>query len=144
MVRFKKKKSRSLIKNACTSLIERLKDEGFIVQLYESYSSNSVYLKLDYGVSNSIRISDHRGKAYLDYRFNLLTSVTEKSREVSERGFVKDFYPITDLDDLMKDIVEHRKERLDKYGTIRYQKYMDKNIKEYDKLPGFWSKSVVV
>ena len=44
------------------SLSERFLAEGFTVHRYDAYSTSSVYLKLDCGMCNSIRISDHRGK----------------------------------------------------------------------------------
>ena len=55
------------MKNEINSLADyianRLISEGFIVQRYNAYTTNSIYLKLDYGVCNSIRISDHPGKS---------------------------------------------------------------------------------
>ena len=58
-------------------LCRNLISEGFIIQRYDAYSSNSIYLKLDYGVCNSIRISDHPGKKYLKYRYNIGPYVKE-------------------------------------------------------------------
>ena len=53
------------------SIARKLIAEGFIVQRYGAYTTSSIYLKLDYGVCNSIRISDHPGKRYLKYRYNI-------------------------------------------------------------------------
>lgn len=53
------------------SLSERFLAEGFTVHRYDAYSTSSVYLKLDCGMCNSIRISDHRGKKHLAYRYNI-------------------------------------------------------------------------
>lgn len=47
----------------CNKIIDFLLDNGFSVLRYDAYSTNSIYLKLDYGVCYSIRISDHPGKA---------------------------------------------------------------------------------
>ena len=52
-------------------LSEELKNNGFTVHRYDGFSTKSIYLKLDYGVCNSIRISDHNGKKYLKYRYNI-------------------------------------------------------------------------
>lgn len=52
-------------------LSEELKNNGFTVHRYDAFSTKSIYLKLDYGVCNSIRISDHNGKKYLKYRYNI-------------------------------------------------------------------------
>lgn len=43
-----------------------------LIHRYDAYSTNSVYLKFDYGLGNSLRLSDHIGKAGLNYRFNKL------------------------------------------------------------------------
>lgn len=42
-----------------------------LIHRYDAYSTNSVYLKFDYGVANSLRIADHAGKKHLAYRFNI-------------------------------------------------------------------------
>ena len=55
--------------------------EGFVVQRYDSCTSDSIYLKLDYGVCNSIRISDHQGKKHLKYRYNIGPFVKEYCNE---------------------------------------------------------------
>ncbi|WP_181879268.1 hypothetical protein [Levilactobacillus brevis] len=46
--------------------------QGIKVMRYDAYSTNSVYLKLDYGLLYTLRISDHPGKRYLAYRFNVI------------------------------------------------------------------------
>ena len=66
------KKIRGLgLKDLADEICTRLLKEGFIIYRYDAYSSNSVYLKLDFGVSHSIRISDHEGKRHLHYRYNI-------------------------------------------------------------------------
>lgn len=47
-----------------------------LIHRYDAYSTNSVYLKFDYGVANSLRIADHAGKEYLSYRFNIILTLT--------------------------------------------------------------------
>jgi hypothetical protein len=46
------------------AVIKELTAAGFVIQRYDAFSTNSIYLKLDYGLCNSIRISDHRQKAF--------------------------------------------------------------------------------
>ena len=53
---------RNELDNLADYIAKRLISEGFTVQRYNAYTTNSIYLKLDYGVCNSIRISDHPGK----------------------------------------------------------------------------------
>lgn len=50
----------------------QLSEQGFIIHRYEAFSTCSIYLKLDYGACNSIRISDHRGYAHLSYKYCIL------------------------------------------------------------------------
>ena len=59
------------------SLIHTLSQAGFTIQRYDASTTDSIYLKLDYGVGNSIRISNHTGKKHLNYRYNiiLMTSI---------------------------------------------------------------------
>ena len=59
------------IQEIATELCNRFLDEEFIVQRYDAHSTQSIYIKLDYGVSNTIRISDHRGYDYLSYKYNI-------------------------------------------------------------------------
>ena len=49
------------------NVIQRLKGK-VIIHRYDSISTNSIYLKFDYGVACSLRISDHNGYKHLDYQ----------------------------------------------------------------------------
>ena len=60
---------------------------GFIIHKYEAYSTNSVYLKLDYGASNSIRISDHKGYKHLSYKYEINQSFVKDGWRKDDRGF---------------------------------------------------------
>lgn len=61
-----------------------------LIHRYDAYSTNSVYLKFDYGLGNSLRLSDHTGKAGLNYRFNIIT--TMKSLGIDTSGEYPRFY----------------------------------------------------
>jgi hypothetical protein len=54
-------------------LIENLTKNGFIIHRYNAFITNSIYLKLDYGACNSIRISDHNGYEHLSYKYNVIS-----------------------------------------------------------------------
>ena len=56
------KKIRDLAAYVCDRL-----DGKVLIHRYDAYSTNSVYLKFDYGVANSLRIADHAGKKHLAY-----------------------------------------------------------------------------
>lgn len=62
---------------------EKLLDMGFTVHRLDSFTTNSVYLKVDCGVCHSIRVSDHRGKKHLKYRYNI-GSYVRKFRSVHD------------------------------------------------------------
>ena len=49
-------------KEVASILIQELISIGFIVHRYNSYTTSSIYIKLDYGLSCGIRIADHPGK----------------------------------------------------------------------------------
>ena len=53
-------------------LVQKLLDMGFTVHRYNAVTTNSIYLKLDYGVCCGIRIADHNGKKKYHYRFNVV------------------------------------------------------------------------
>ena len=53
-------------------LVKKLKELGFIIHRYNAFSTNSIYLKLDYGIACGIRIADHEGRKKYHYRFNVI------------------------------------------------------------------------
>lgn len=70
---------------------EFLLNNDFIVHRYNAYSTNSIYLKIDCGLCKSIRISDHRGKGYLRYTYNILKDVNS-SYSVVDNGVLRYMY----------------------------------------------------
>lgn len=129
------------IKEIADKLVTRLKAQGFIVQGYEAMSTNSIYLKLDYGVANSIRISDHKGKKHLDYRYNVLTTQKKKMEQMSGKGFRRYYYPPSMLTAMLRDICKHKQEKLEKYGKDSYDYFMKKNIETGENKAGFWAQA---
>lgn len=123
------------IKDYMYKLLNDLDVEGFILQYYEAYSTSSCYVKLDYGISNSIRIADHKGKDKYPYRFNLMVGLDE-SYEVDGRYY----YSVSDYGKMIQDIKNFKNEQLNKYG-FSYYKYMLKNKKDAKNKKGFWSKA---
>lgn len=75
-----------------------------LIHRYDAYSTNSVYLKFDYGVANSLRIADHAGKEYLSYRFNIILTLTEPKNDLSGR-FPRNYYPPDMVDQVIEDIL---------------------------------------
>src|SRR5690625_2839738 len=118
-------------------IITQLKNKGFTIQRYDSMTSKSIYIKLDYGVSQSIRISDHQGKKHLKYRFNVHTGIEQPYQE-NDGQFERFYYGAGDIDQLIEDILEHRKRRIIDFGKSSYQYFMQKNKFEGTNKKGFW------
>lgn len=85
-----------------------------IIHRYDAHSTNSIYLKFDYGVANSLRISDHTGKRYLKYRYNILTDQKVKSVS-SDHGFTRLYYSPEMVNAVCRDILSAKKEKQERY-----------------------------
>ena len=72
-----------------------------LIHRYDAYSTNSVYLKFDYGVANSLRIADHAGKEYLSYRFNIILTLTEP-----KNALMKQYQALLDMDGVKLEFTE--------------------------------------
>lgn len=110
-------------------LIKDLRDKGFEIHKYYAKTTKSIYLKLDYGVCCGIRISDHKGKKKYRYKFNLIKQYNGP-KQVNDRGYLRLFYDYSNTDELVNDVQEEKKEKINKYGICNYQKYMRKNSKD--------------
>lgn len=130
------------INDAADMIVNQLKQMGFIIQRYDSYSTQSVYLKLDYGVCNSIRISDHKGKKHLKYRYNLIT--THSNSAVTVDTFERRYYCMADIQHMIADISNAKEEKISKYGESLYRQYMKRNKEEKGNKTGFWRQAVEV
>ena len=123
------------IKDYMYKLLANLDQEGFILQYYMAFSTSSCYIKLDYGVSNSIRIADHKGKDKYPYKFNLMIDLDDSYEEDGRY-----YYSIKDYNKLIFDIKKFRDEQLNKYG-FSYYEYMLENKKDAKNKKGFWVKA---
>ena len=133
------KKIRGLgLKDLADEICTRLLKEGFIIYRYDAYSSNSVYLKLDFGVSHSIRISDHEGKRHLHYRYNIGSHIKKDKTQTTK--YIRYYYPTANLDQMISKIVSDRNEKMQKYGE-RYETFMSENRKAHANDNGFWRKA---
>lgn len=131
------------LKELAGYLCERLITEGFTVQRYNAYKTNSIYLKLDFGVCNSIRISDHPGKQHLKYRYNIGPFV-RKHRYENKRGFPRLYFCQDQADALIEQILRDRKSKLKKYGADRYRRYAEENRVKNSQKKGFWRQAWIV
>lgn len=123
-------------------LCDNLTEAGLVVQRYDAYSTNSIYLKLDYGVCNSIRISDHPGKRHLKYRYNIGPFV-EKYRCEKDK-YDRYYYRADKARNLLKKIVSAREFMIARYGEEAYKRFMLKNLEYHKNGKGFWKNAWLV
>lgn len=128
-------------KTIVDTLIKHLKDEGIHLQYYKSLTSNSHYLKLDYGVLKTIRISDHQSKKHLKYRYNIQSNLQRNRYDKASKRF---FYPFSDLDKMIEQILSDRNDKITSYGVDKYMHFMNENIKDNRHKFGFWKDSKII
>lgn len=123
-------------------LIAKLKQHGITIQYYHAMTTNSIYLKLDYGVLNTIRISDHKGKANLSYRYNFAKNISgTKLQRLRGKGDLPRFFaPFSRLDDMVNVILHDRDDKYKKLGGVAgYEEAMRLEFVVNDGRKGFWS-----
>lgn len=132
---------RAKIGKAVDWLIKQARKEGIVVMRYDAITTNSTYLKLDDGVLGTLRVSDHKGRDKLKYKYNLtLGSIREQKYE---NRTVQVFAPFQDIELLWQRILSDRQELAYKYGSS-YEQYMRKNREQNQGKAGFWSKAKYV
>lgn len=126
------------INEAADYIIEQLGNE-MIIHRYNAVSSNSVYLKFDYGVANSLRISDHKGKRNLAYRFNLCVDIEIPYKRI-EDDVTRNFYPMGCIDMLIAQIRGSRKAKIEQYSQEQYDIMIQESMRKVTlHTPvGFW------
>ena len=110
-------------------LIDKLLEIGFIVHRYNSHSTSSIYLKLDYGLSCGIRIADHPGKKKYSYRFNVIKDY-KNDKVVIKDGLICYFYEFNELDNVLQAVQNEKQEKINKYGIKNYNSYMEREKRE--------------
>lgn len=122
--------------SAANYIVKQLKNL-MLIQRYEATSTNSVYLKFDYGVANSLRISDHAGKKHLEYRYNLILNQTEPAYSDCSGGYPRWYYPASEIDQLITDIIEQKRQRMNSYKD--YASIMESaRLRHANDKKGFW------
>lgn len=110
-------------------LVSKLLDMGFIVHRYNSHSTSSIYLKLDYGLSCGIRIADHPGKKKYSYRFNVIKDYVG-NKVILKDGLICRFYDFNELDSVINAVQQEKQQKINKYGLENYQRYMEREEHE--------------
>lgn len=120
---------------ATIKLIDKLQEEcpDLIIHEYHSYTSNSIYLKLDYGAANSIRISDHdKSNNGYNYKYELRTDKTLSWHRFEDNVY-KIMYPATQVIQLADKIIKERNKKIKVKGQSynnemnKRKQYMDGN-----------------
>ena len=122
-----------ITEEATDKLITYLTDKcpDMIIHYYHSYTSNSIYIKLDYGAAISIRISDHDKavNGYI-YKYEIRTDKT-LSWHRFENDTYKIMYPATQIEQLANKIAKERDKKIREKGQSyrnelnKRKKYMD-------------------
>ncbi|HGO9409079.1 TPA: hypothetical protein ACLBZV_003439 [Bacillus cereus] len=131
-----------MIKRAADYLVKQFKELGFKVMRYDSYSTNSVYIKLDDGVVGTVRISDHKGKKHLRCKYNLIKGSNRYMRD--DKGVKRFFFPMKEIDLLVEKAVFDRVVLIEKYGQDNYNHFMERNRNKGQSSKGFWQQAKYV
>lgn len=115
-------------KDVVNILTTKLLDMGFIVHRYDAYSTSSIYLKLDYGLSCGIRIADHPGKKKYSYRFNVIKDYNG-DKVILKDGLICNFFDFNELDEVINAVQKEKQDKISKYGLKNYQLYMERESK---------------
>ena len=119
------------MKKIAKDISSKLKELGFIVHRYDAYSTNSIYLKLDYGLCCGIRISDHNGKKRYHYRFNVYKDY-EGDKIIERDNLISYFYTFDEIPQLIEKVQEEKQMKIRKYGIDKYKLYMKAESEEND------------
>ena len=116
-------------KEVVNFLIKKLLDIGLIVHRYDSYSTSSIYLKLDFGLACGIRIADHPGKKKYSYRFNVIKDY-KSDKVIVKDGLICYFYDFNELDRVVEAVQNEKQQKINKYGIKNYNSYMEREKQE--------------
>lgn len=129
--------SRKAIRDLAAYVCDRLAGKA-LIHRYDAYSTNSVYLKFDYGLGNSLRISDHQGKERLNYRFNILLDLTEPKDDLSGK-YPRHFFPPDMVDQAVEDILAGLDAKRSYYRDYDQAMKTAKARAEHER--GFWQQA---
>lgn len=131
--------------------------KGIHVMRNDSRNTNSIYLRLDYGLLSTIRISDHdqmyswwlynHTKYGIDgiNRFNAILNYSGPKNRNSGFGFKREFYGTDSdsLNELCKSVITLRNELLSQKGYYKYSKAMYYHKHAWINTKGYWKKPLV-
>lgn len=113
-----------------------------IIHRYDAYSTNSIYLKFDYGIANSPRISDHPGKRHLAYRYNIDFFRKHYKIKYSPPGYPRYYYPVSAVDRVIRNILDAK--RAKQYRCKDYERLVKEARLRSEHEKGFWQLAELV
>lgn len=126
----------SQIEKAASFIIDKCREEGIIVHRYDVQSSGSIYLKFDWGLAHSLRISDHKGIVKYRYKFNLIKGIPDVLRISYRNNNHSIYFPFREIHQCLDEILSHRKEVIAKHNSVaEYLKEMMKTKDKIERLP---------
>lgn len=138
------RRRRSQVQTIADRLIGELKARGIVVHRTDAVNSASAYLKLDYGILGSVRISDHLGTGeVLGFRWNLMSEIGEPYTTTDlEQGHDRHWYGWVHLGDMIGHIERYRAQRQQQMGQEGYVVAMGRNEWNINRTrKGFWEKA---
>ncbi|WP_334427195.1 MULTISPECIES: hypothetical protein [unclassified Levilactobacillus] len=143
MYRNRRKHKDKAVRRVANTMVRFFQSYGIKVMRYNSYSTSSIYLKLDYGMLYTMRISDHRGKKGLNYRYNIIKGFHGQRYEPTDWGWKREFIAINPdkLNRMCVDILTMRADKLRKLGPYGYQAEMDYRQAKNSNNKGFWQQA---
>ena len=138
------KENRRYMRKIADFIIAYVKRFDIHVLRYDSITTESIYLKFDYGMSGSLRISSHSGKDGLSYTFNILKGLNEPYKESCKSSKGTDisryYYPDCLYKNVALDIIRYREYKINKYGEKAYYRYLKSKRVYVGKGNMFWGK----
>ena len=112
-----------------------------LIHRYDAYSTNSVYLKFDYGLGKRLYFFYYTGKSGLNYRFNIITTLKSLGIETSGE-YPRFYYPPDMVDKAIADIMEGVTEKRGRYRD--YEKALETARARTKGERGFWEQARLV
>lgn len=106
-------------------------------------TTDSIYLKFDYGAAGSMRIASHPGKKHLAYTYNIRLDAKARGTR-HELGYTRHYYAAADIDTAVKDVLQGRCRRVSKAGAATYASKMHALKHRAAHSLGFWPNAQLV
>mgnify|MGYP004684540503 CR=1 FL=1 len=131
------KKKVSKVESSLERLIQGLKEKKIHLLRWDDPKTHTIYLKMDWGVLSTIRISDQVASGKYTYKYNVILGA-KKGAVKQENGITREYYTLREMKALISSIEIEREEKIHKYGRANYQKYMLANKQKAKSQKGFF------